>query len=273
MQQPLIKPIELIKDSWRTFIKTWDKTITYSSWYIAIAAISSIGAYLATGSLGLRFISSVFEITATIASMLLSIRLYQTALAIESQNTPPNFFTKQTWKIVLQTLGASALVILAVLSYFAVMVIAITLFSKLPIHLIFRLILVTALVIPSSLALIYASIRITFSQVRIIDQTRGIMEAFKYSWSISKDRFWAIFGRFLLAGIIFGGLTAVVMFIAISIVSAISGINIGVEMAKENVSPLITSIENIIQGIVMVGIMPLFYIFGAKLFRNVEKSS
>lgn len=270
MSHQLIRPSILIKETWQSFLKTWDTTVRYSAWYIAISALSATVAYLKGGQAGTQFIGAILQVIAMLASLYLSVRIYQVIFSIEDKKPLANTSSNKIWKIVGQMLISIVLISVPVILSMGIIAVAIMVGSSSLIGITISSILVLAFII----TLIYAiAVRLSFAQAHIIDKTEGVLNAYKYSWKITKNKFWAIFGRTLLAGLIFGLLVVALSITAIIIVSLVSGVDIASAMSKPIPSPAISSMTELIQGIIMAAILPLFYIFKIKLYRDVEKTN
>jgi hypothetical protein len=270
--QPLIKPMTLIKETWQTFLKTWDTTVRLSAWYILIAIGAAIAAFLRNGQLGSEFISAIIQITVALGSVYFAVKLYQLAFSIEDAKPVSKTTESQTWKMIANLLIAGFLIAVPIMICVGIifLIVGISIFSRGMRPEAFAILI--PLILAFIAAIFYISIRLGFVQGRIVDRNASAIEAIKYSWALSKNRFWALTGRVLLSGLIFGALTGALMLIGIILVTMVSGVNIGAEVSQQKPSSSIESIVSLIQGIVMAGIIPLFYIFKTKLYRNVEKS-
>jgi hypothetical protein len=269
MSQQLIKPMVLIKDTWQTCINTWDTTIRVSAWYVAITIVSAIASFLAVQSLlGLKFIATLIQIAVPIATIYLSVRLYQITLSIEDKKTAPPRDAGCAWKTVTRLLIATLVIALpALLLLGAILTLLIATRTNM-LMIWVNLLLIVSFII----GMVYISIRFTFVQLQIIDKNFAVVDAFKYSWNITENKFWAIWGRMFLGSLIFGLLTMIVMLIAISIVGLVSGVDLKYELMKNETSPSINGMMEIVQGIVLACILPLYSIFCVKLFRSVEET-
>lgn len=257
MQKPLIDAITLLKESWGTFLKTWDKTVRISAWYIAISIISAITVFFDTEKGGMQFIGFLLNAISAIATVYLFVRLYQWIFSIEDEKETPDK-KGETWTIVAQLLVVSLFMSIPMI---AVIGIALTSTAQILIVLICMAIL------------FYVYIRLTFVQQRIIDQANGPLEAIKYSFYLTKNRFWALFFRMCLGGLAFGVLFTTLNLCAIVLVSFISGVDLATEMNNETVPPAVESMAIMIQSIVLSSILPFLAIFTVKLFRSTEQST
>lgn len=274
MSQPMIKPMVLIKETWQTFLKTWDTTVRYSAWYIALAAVSATIAYLRIGRPGMQFIGGILQIVAVIASLYLSVLLYKVVFAIEDKTPILPASKIQIWKIIGQTLISGLIMIIPMLLCIGLIMLigAFSFLDRAGAGNALGILLTFVTIIAFIIAVTYViGVRLSFAQNHIVDQTKGAIEGLKYSWKITQNKFWAIFGRTMLAGLIFGTLAIALSIVAMIIVSLVSGVDIATAMSKDNPSPAISSMTELVQGIVMAGILPLFYIFKVKLYREVEK--
>lgn len=260
----------LVKQSWQSFIKNWDTTVKISAWYLLIAASSAVATMLSAGGPGSAFLGAIIQIIAAIASIYLSVKIYKAILMIEDQKPVTPVPSALIWKsgamMLLAGLAMAAPFFLAVVIIIAAIGIGQSLGAVG-----FIIGLLIAITIACTLFYLLA-LRMVFVQLRLIDQPTTIKEAFLYSWNLTKGRAWSIFGRMITGGIIFGAFAGAIVIISILLVSMISGVDIGGEMAKQNPSPSVKSISDLIQGIVMAALFPLFYGFNAKLYRDVEKT-
>lgn len=259
----------LIKETWNTFLKTWDSTVRLSAWYVAIAVGSALAAYLKNGQAGSEFLAAIIQIVTALASIYLSVKIYKLAFSIEDGKPLIPITSRETWKIAAQIMLSVLAIMLPFFLCIGIVVVPFILAGRNIFGFSLGIFLAAAAIVSM---FYFLAVRFSFAQTRIIDGTPSIKESFKYSWKITKNKFWAIFGRVMLGGVFFGLFVAAISIAAVLLVSMVSGVDIAGEMAKQNPSPAVSSISELIQGIIMAAILPLFYIFKIKLYRSVEKS-
>lgn len=269
---PLIKPKVLIKDTWRSFLKNWDTTVKISAWYLLIACGSALAIMLNTGGAGSSFLGAIIQIICAVATIYLSVKIYKTVLMIEDQKPVVPVSSSVIWKSAVLLLLAGLAVAIPLALSIVIGMIAIGVGGQF-----FGSV---GLIIGSTIGLVilaillyFLALRFCFVQMRLVDQPTTIKEAFVYSWNLTKGRVWSIFGRAISGNIVFGLFAGAIALAAIMIVSIVSGVDIGGEMAKPKPAPSVKSITELIQGVVMGALLPLFYGFRSKLYREVEKTS
>lgn len=266
---PLIKPTALIKETWQSFLKTWDVTVRYSAFYLLIAAASAANVYLKNRSGGTEFLSAILQIIIGIGSLYLSIRLYKLSFYIEDRKPVVPLTSAMTWKIMAQTLISILIIIIPII--LSAGIIAALIATGLAVNSVLPLAILAS--VAFVLAIIYfLGVRFGFAQIRIVDEPNGAIEAYKYSWKITKNRFWPIFGRMMLGGLVFGGFFMAILLVAFLLISLVSGVDLPSALSSQNPSPPVLSTAEIVQGIVMAAILPLFYLFKVKLYRDIEKA-
>jgi hypothetical protein len=268
MLQPLIKPMDLIKETWHAFTKTWETTVRISGWYVAISAGTAISLFLNAGSGGSQFLGFILQILTFIGSIYISVKLYQTIFSLEEGKPVTPDQQTRTWKSIGQIMLTILMIIIPIIIFFAVIVVLLRFLPK-------SLLIPT--IIPVFLAIVvgtmYVCTRLTFVQTRIVDKSLGAIEAIKYSWMITKQKFWAIFYRMFLGGFIFGALMIGLIIAGTIIVSLVSGVDLSSAMTDKDPSTAVSSITELIQGIILAGLLPLFSTFSVKLFRAIEKAA
>ncbi len=244
MSQPLIGAWKLITESWHAFTSTWDTTVRYSSWYILMAVLTALYLFLPDVT-GMGLIGFVAYAAGIVIAVWTSIRVYQVVFALERKQ-PISAKTTQTaltlfWPIILVGL----LVGFATLGGFIL------------------------LVLPG----IYLAIRLTFSQLSVIDGGKRGTQAIKDSWALTKNRFWPILGREIAAVIVFGFLLVAVSGVAFWIVTKLAGTG-GYQamVGTENQNPAVAGANILVNGIVQAAFIPLMYIFQVKLYLNLVKT-
>ncbi len=239
MSQPLIETGQLIKDTWHAFIKTWDTTVRYSAWIILMTVLMVIPLFMPEDNWPLLSLSIILTFAGVAIGVWVSVRLLLVVLALERKEKITEKTTEPFTNLVWPYVFASILSGLATLGGFIL------------------------LVIPG----IYIGIRLAFAQIAAVDAKKQAVEACKLSWEITKNRFWAVFGRQLAGGIVFGFLVLVVFWVAVTLVSLISNIDFAAALQdEETANPAVVGTFNIIQGVLEAAFLPLFFIFQAKLY-------
>jgi hypothetical protein len=244
MSQPLIGAWKLVTDSWHSFTSTWDTTVRYSSWYILVGVLTALYLFLPNVT-GMGLVGFIAYIAGMVIAVWSSIRIYQVVFALERKQQVTAKTTQTAFALFWSILLVGILVGLATLGGFIL------------------------LILPG----IYLAIRLGFAQLAVIDNKKKGADALRDSWALTKNRFWPIFGRQLLAGIIFGLLFLVVSGVAIWIVAKLAGTG-GYEAlaAVEDQSPAIAGINILVNGIVQAAFIPLLSIFQIKLFLSLTKT-
>lgn len=294
MSTPLPRISTLIAETWSAFFKNWETMLKTSVWLIP--AIILIGSLSIAKTIPTIYtpIFFVFYAIGVFLSLWVTIRLYRTALAIESGNT-----LKDTMKsditfflpvIILSMLGGIATGV----GFMALLIPGI--------YIAIRLAFVEMIVIDERIqakgavpffvtpfaVLIVASFAYVITPNKFIGiATIGIAiayviyglyklytlnkEALLKSWLLTKDRFWPIFNRQVVGIIIFALIVAIVANIALWIVEMVSGMDLSVaENEQKSLSVLFTS--GAISGLIQAALVPAVYFYEVKLFRALQKT-
>ncbi|MEN9558691.1 MAG: hypothetical protein RL141_1060 [Candidatus Parcubacteria bacterium] len=245
MISPLPKTWSLIKDTWGTFLKTWDTVVWITAWIIPATILQELGVLIPLTNANLAmFITVAGGLLAFVIVLWTIMRLYQALLALEAGKTTDTKISATTWAllpsfllvVVLQglgTLGATAL-----------------------------------LIVPG----IYVGTRLGFSMFGLFTKGTKGRAALLYSWDLTKERFWAIFGRNMAAIALFILLVLVAMTLALFFVIVIGGSSAS-EILLSDTDPRGSAWGNVIGSLVEAAFIPLIAIFQLKLFRALEKAS
>jgi hypothetical protein len=246
MPQPLIAPVQLIKETWHTFVKTWDTTVRISAWFLVVGLISVLAVVIPQSVPGYIAIF-LADLAGVLISMWASIRLYRAVFAIERNETAssPEESSRQAISLILPLIIVQLIATLCIVG-----------------GLIF-------LVIPG----IYIGIRLTFSQLAVIDPKVGkkTTDALKDSWDLTKGRFWPIFGRIMLGSLCFGILISIIVAVSTLLVGAVAGGNTFLSsMTADSPPPAVTAALSMIQSIAQAALVPLAPIFQIKLYQSLR---
>lgn len=235
----------LIKDTFTAYVKTWDTMVRYSAWLIASILAWSVGVILlAQTSQPLLQLAMLATAVAGMAVLFwTSIRLYQVALVLETGSKVTATTTATAWSLVLPLLLVGLLQGVAVIGALVL------------------------LIIPG----IYVGVRLGFSQLMLIDKNIRGRAALTASWELTKNRFWALFGRQLLAGFIFTFVMVIAMMVAITLVQLVAG-NAFQTLLDDTQNPLGIAVTNLISGIVQAAVVPAMVLFQVKLYRALERA-
>jgi hypothetical protein len=233
----------LIVDSWNAFLKHWSTTVQYSAWMILVVAHQQIAFFFPEES-GMWWIALLIGSIASIAlAVWASIRLYQVVLAIDGGRAVDVKTTATAATLILPFLLVGLLEGLAVFGALLL------------------------LVIPG----IYVGVRLAFSKFAVLEQGLRGRAALVASWNMTKDKFWAIFGRQLAGGVVFG----LGFIVAILVLMMILSLFIGGEAMKDlnDASGPSSFLFGLGNGILQAAIIPLFVMFQVKLYRAVKKGA
>lgn len=244
MSAPLPRVWSLITDSWNAFVKHWDVTVRYSAWFIP-ATLLQIAPLLIS-----QFSNPVFKVIAILAPLAgllvmvwASLSLYLAILALEKGEKVTDKTTAAAWAL------------LPALLWIGIMQGVTTLGALI------------LLIIPG----IYVGVRLSFSQFGLMDKGLRGRDALAASWALTKNRFWAIFGRQLAGGALFVLFTVIVMAIATMIVELVAGRGLVAALSDPN-NPLSSAVPSFISSIVEAALVPAIAVFQVKLYRALEKT-
>jgi hypothetical protein len=246
MSQPLIGPVQLIKDTWSTFVKTWDATVRISAWFLVVGVISVLAVFIPQSAPGYLAIF-LADLAGVLISLWASIRLYRAVFAIERNESPlsPEESSRQAIGLILPLIIVQLIAGLAVVGGFIL------------------------LILPG----IYIGIRLTFSQLAVMDPRLGkkTTDALKDSWDLTKGRFWPILGRVILGSLCFGILIIAIVAASTLLVGAVAGGNTFLSsMTADSPPPAVTAALSMIQSIAQAALVPLAPIFQIKLYHSLR---
>ncbi|OGL74409.1 hypothetical protein A3E39_00920 [Candidatus Uhrbacteria bacterium RIFCSPHIGHO2_12_FULL_60_25] len=246
MPAPLTSAGALIKDSWQLFVKTWDTTVRYSAWLIIPAVLTLADLAIPGNQESLIVLSAVVQIAVAIAvAIWVSIVLYQVTLALDAGSKVTEKTTADWKAFVLPMVLIGALQGLATLG-------ALLLF-----------------VLPG----IYVGVRLGFSQLTLFSKGLKGRAALAESWTLTKNRFWAVFWRQIAAGFVFAVLIMIVTTAAVLLVGLVAGgSKLGVLVDSKSLSPVAGGILGLVQSIIQAAFIPLIVIFQVKLYRALDRT-
>lgn len=232
---------KLIVDSWHAFVKDWNTTVKYSIWMVLVAAIQQIVVFFPEEEASFWVAFGLSLVVGVVLALWVSIRLYQVILSLESGKTVDAKTTASAMTLLLPFLLVAVLEGVSVLG-------ATILF-----------------IIPG----IYVGVRLAFSKFTLLDQNKRGRAALVESWNLTKNKFWAIFGRQLAAGIVFAvGVMIITAILMVLLSLAMGG---GFEgTANSNIGAFLLGLVN---GLVQAALLPLFAVFQVKLYYALKKAA
>lgn len=234
----------IISDSWKLFTSTWNTSVKTSGLmiYVGLAYLASgVLAYLSESLVPLTMLMSLLG---GLATAWIAIRVILTMLKLESgqQPMPAPEESKKAWALFVPMIWVGFLTGL------------VTIGASL------------LLILPG----IYFAIALYFSQIILIDQgTRGT-QALAASRALVRGRWWATFWRLLVGGIVFGLLIGISVGIVVGIAGTIAGP--GALGDTESQNGIVYGVTQMLQMIVLAGLMPLVTGFQVKLYRTLQKT-
>jgi len=274
MPKLLPSPWQLIRDSWKLFLATWNESVKISIWflyyglayfiiYLAIKLVPSAIYLCVLGS----FVIMVFW-SWTI------IRLFEACLRLnDGKKMEVNQAEMdRSWKLVLPLLWIGLLQVLVLLAACIPLIawrVLVPLYFPTAISSTLFIGILCVLLIP----FMYAAVRLSFSQLSALERGSRGMDALTTSSNLVAGNWWAIFFRQLLAALVFGG----GLWIATSLLFLLLGIIVGPEkfimLANPTLAdPLLKGITSLLEGVLQAASMPLFLIFTVKLYRAVQRN-
>jgi hypothetical protein len=242
--KPLIDPRSLLQSSWETYVKTWDMMMKYIAVYVLAGVLVGASLIMKPGNNNVAgFAFFLMCIAYGIVVVWTSACMYQVALANETGvKTTEEQVNKRGWALILSFLWIGILNMFASFGAFLL------------------------LVLPG----IYVAVRLGFGTISLIDKDVKGRAALASSWALTKDRFWAIFGRQLLGGIVFGIGISIVSMAAILIIGLVAGqAKIDILISPAGQDPVKNGINLMFNSVVQGAFIPLALIFQAKLYRSL----
>jgi hypothetical protein len=247
MDRPLLSASALVSQSWQHYLATWKKTLEISVWYLVPALFLLIGNQLAASVSqawlqgGIAF---VFNLATALFGLNVTVRLVRFLLrADHDPKTDPGLAGRIDRATYLSFLFIALLEVFAVAGGMVLFL------------------------LPG----IWVGVSLMFSRyLWLEDGIRGF-EALASSYRLVKGRWWAVFGRTLLAGLLFSLLVTVVLMAILSLAGFIAGAE-RMDAAVASTSLVGMSIQYLLQAVMQVILMPLFLTWQVRLFHDLKAS-
>jgi hypothetical protein len=244
--KPLPGAGALIGDAWKLFTSTWNTSVKTSSLLIYVGLIYFVGGLLMKASGTLLGPTVLVSVVATVATVWISIRIFLTMLNLEAGKQPMAQAeeSKKAWSLFWSLLWVGFLTGLAVFGASLL------------------------LIIPG----IYFGVALYFGQIILIDQGTKGAQALTASRMLVRGRWWPTFWRLIAGGIAFGLLIGLITAVVTSIMVPIVGSDALGGPEGTGGDPLVLGIMQLIQMVIMAGLMPLMVGFQVKLYRALQKT-
>lgn len=274
MPRPLPHPWLFVRDSWREFIATWNDSVKVSIWFLYFGLVQFAYYLLIKYVPAAVSARSAVSFAITVGMYWAGVRMIQTALGFEQGKKADvsraaladsiRLIPPLLWVGILQfmvLLGAS-------LPLFAWRIIIPVWFQNIDPNV--YMIGLVALFLPP----VYVSIRLVFTQILAIDKGARGLRALADASELVRNRWWALFGRFLFGVVVFG----IGLWIVVSALFWVLGLVVGPEKFLTLVQPtardpLLIGTVLLLESVIQAAFLPLFIIFGVKLYRAFQKSS
>lgn len=244
MPTSLPSALDLIKDSWKLFTKTWNDTVKISVWFMYFGFAQFAAALVEKSApwAGVGF-AVIVAIGIAVLGVWIGIRLMRAVLAIDAgkkmDSSPAEL--QRAWGIFLPLILVGLLQGLIILGGFAL------------------------LVIPG----IYLAVALSFSQMFVVDQGLRGTKAIAASYQLTKNRWWATLWRQFAIGVVFGVGIALVTSILMSMIAGVAG---PYAFTRNSSDPLVAGTFTLFQSIIQAAVLPLFVIAQVKLYRALLKT-
>jgi hypothetical protein len=248
MSKPLPGAWDLIKNSWRDFVKTWDTTIRYSAWIILVGLLQSAYVFIPDGKdpNGWYWAGIVAYIAGIALMLWVMIRLYQVTLTLDAGGKITEKTTEKAVSLILPLLLVGILSGVATLGAFLL------------------------LVLPG----IYVGIRLGFSVLSFMDKDKRGRAALADSWALTKDRFWAVLWRQFAGGVVFALLIWAVSIAALLIVGLVAGgAKFEAMMAGGGPKVAVGAVTVLITQAIQAAFMPLLFFYQIKIYRALRQTA
>lgn len=244
---PLLSVSTLIRESWKDFLRDWNRTFRITAWLILFPVIFFLLS-LASQPLGfpLFWTDIALSIFTTILSIWVGIRLARFLLATDRGDQVEKDEARIAMTNILPILLVGILEGLAVLG-------GIILF-----------------VFPG----IFLAIALMFSQFLALEDGAWGAQALAKSYALVKGRWWPVFWRVFATGLVFIVLIVVVTNILTGIVGLIAGTaKLTIVLATQTIAnPIAYGAKRLLEAIAQAAFIPLLAIWQVKLFHALKKS-
>ncbi len=120
---------------------------------------------------------------------------------------------------------------------------------------------------------IWAGVSLMFSRYFNVAENKRGLEALSASIALVKGRWWAVFGRSLVAGILFTFLLSLGTFLVSTLVGVVAGFDrVDALLAPEQITPLSQALNAMVQSVAQVILAPLLITWQVTLFRALRSA-
>lgn len=249
MPQPLIPAGKLVTDGWNNYVRDWKVNLELSIRFLLAAAIVFVAALIGSHfvSMGGAILVMAASIAAAVITVHTSILMMDVILKRDSGKTDAKVNDALGYQLFWSFIFISILVGLATLGGFILFF------------------------LPG----IWLAVKFSMSQLSLLEDGKKGTQAMSASSELVKGRWWGVFGRSLLLGIVVGFCAFIVSMALTFIVGLLAGFD-KVSMLSSSMeygqSLTVQGVQQIISGIVQTLFMPLAFIYQAKLFHSLKKS-
>jgi len=251
MSKPLISVGSLITQSWHQFVRNWNQTLHISFWFMLAPIILFLFALLGHGASSDPISALLFQLVVLLNSVLMIwtiIRLLICILASDAGKSPDPDESRKAWSLFFPLIWISILTGLAVLGGMIL------------------------LILPG----IWLGVSFMFARLFLIeDNVRGV-QSLSASRALVKGRWWPVFWRTVIPGILFFLVFFILMNILFAIFGAIAGaakMNLMLSMYGSNSpAPVAMASFYLVNGLAQMLLVPLVVTWMAKLFHSLKET-
>ncbi len=243
MSSSLPGALDLIRDSWTLFTKTWNDTVKISIWFIYFG-LAEFLASLAENATpqGGGIISMLVSIGVSVFAVWVGIRLIRAALALDDGRkidlSPAE--SQRSWQFFFPLILVGFLQLLTILGGGIL------------------------LILPG----IFLGVALSFSQMFVVDRGLRGTKALVASYELVKGRWWATLWRELAMGFVFGVGIMIVVGVVTTALAAVAGST----ALSESPTPLVTGTFSLLQSIIQAATLPLFVIAQVKIYHALQRT-
>lgn len=242
MPSSLPSVVDLIKDSWTLFVKSWNDTVKISIWFMYFGFAQFAAALVEKSSPWAGFgLTILVAIGVAVFGVWIAIRLMRAVLAIDAGGkidfSPAEL--QRSWELFVPLLLVGILNGLIVLGG------------------------TVLLIIPG----IFLAVALSFAQLLVLDKGLRGTDAIAASYRLVKDRWWATFWRQIAIGVVFGIGIAIVTNILSTMISAVAGPR---TFTPDSPDPLVSGTFMLFQSIIQAAVLPLIVIAEVKIYRALQ---